>query len=274
MTFGSIVEYKEPEVIIEEIKDRFDEAEVNLDKREEGSNNEIQNKIWVKLNKSNIKDFLSFIKESYHYPNFTAIVGNDEGNKIAIRYHLSIYYEKKHSEISIMLQIDVEKENLKLPTITGKIPGALTAEREIQEMFGIEIEDIPDDRHIYLPYSQPENEYPWRKDDKGPEMTDLYDKQKNAGENLNLYSKQKIESYEEKEEEADEGEEEMEKRKYVIDPDVCVGCTQCVSECPVDAISGESGQPHKIDRAICIACGACAEVCPVDAISKEGEDDE
>ncbi len=54
---------------------------------------------------------------------------------------------------------------------------------------------------------------------------------------------------------------------YVIDSDTCVGCTQCVSECPVDAISGQSGESHEIDEDECIACGACEDVCPVDAIS-------
>ncbi len=54
---------------------------------------------------------------------------------------------------------------------------------------------------------------------------------------------------------------------YKIDADTCVGCGQCVSECPADAISGEQGKTHEIDAETCIVCGACAETCPVDAIS-------
>lgn len=48
--------------------------------------------------------------------------------------------------------------------------------------------------------------------------------------------------------------------------DVCIGCTTCSQECPVDAIEGESGSQHVIDQKICIKCGTCKEVCPVDAI--------
>ena len=53
---------------------------------------------------------------------------------------------------------------------------------------------------------------------------------------------------------------------YWIDKDICIGCTACVNECPVDAISGERKEPHVIDEDVCISCGACAEICPVDAI--------
>src|SRR6056297_3448014 len=54
---------------------------------------------------------------------------------------------------------------------------------------------------------------------------------------------------------------------YVIDQNTCIGCTQCVDVCPVDAISGEVKEPHEIDPEICIVCGSCEPVCPVDAIS-------
>ncbi len=57
---------------------------------------------------------------------------------------------------------------------------------------------------------------------------------------------------------------------YLIDPQTCIGCAQCVEVCPVDAITGEFREPHEIDLALCTACGACAEVCPVDAISPIG----
>jgi len=54
---------------------------------------------------------------------------------------------------------------------------------------------------------------------------------------------------------------------YVIDPEVCIGCTKCVNVCPVDAISGQVKEPHEIDPETCIICGSCEPVCPVDAIS-------
>lgn len=53
---------------------------------------------------------------------------------------------------------------------------------------------------------------------------------------------------------------------YSIDSDKCRGCTLCARNCPVDAISGEKGQPHVIDASACIKCGTCKQNCRFDAI--------
>jgi len=53
-----------------------------------------------------------------------------------------------------------------------------------------------------------------------------------------------------------------------INPELCKGCGICKRQCPVNAITGEVKQAHKIDPAICIKCGACVSKCPFKAISK------
>jgi len=50
-----------------------------------------------------------------------------------------------------------------------------------------------------------------------------------------------------------------------IDPDVCIDCGACMSECPSSAIRQESGR-YVIDSAKCVGCGTCQGVCPVEAI--------
>ncbi len=57
--------------------------------------------------------------------------------------------------------------------------------------------------------------------------------------------------------------------RYRIDPAKCIGCTLCVRQCPVGAISGERRQAHTIRDEACVRCGQCIGVCPVQAISVE-----
>lgn len=55
-------------------------------------------------------------------------------------------------------------------------------------------------------------------------------------------------------------------RTFVINPDLCQGCTKCARNCPVNAISGEKKKPHTIDPKKCIKCGTCKDNCKFDAI--------
>ena len=52
-----------------------------------------------------------------------------------------------------------------------------------------------------------------------------------------------------------------------VDETKCIGCDTCMGYCPTGAITGETGEPHKIvDAAACINCGQCLTHCPVSAI--------
>ncbi len=46
----------------------------------------------------------------------------------------------------------------------------------------------------------------------------------------------------------------------------CIGCTQCLDACPVDAIIGAAGRMHTVFAAWCTGCALCVPVCPTDCI--------
>ena len=53
----------------------------------------------------------------------------------------------------------------------------------------------------------------------------------------------------------------------VIDEDVCIGCTQCILACPVDAIVGAAKLMHTVIASWCTGCELCIAPCPVDCIA-------
>ena len=54
--------------------------------------------------------------------------------------------------------------------------------------------------------------------------------------------------------------------KAIIREDECIGCTKCISACPVDAIIGSGKLMHSILTNLCTGCELCIPPCPVDCI--------
>jgi ferredoxin len=56
-----------------------------------------------------------------------------------------------------------------------------------------------------------------------------------------------------------------------VNQDLCVGCSICVDECPVEAITQEESRKAIINEDKCIRCGKCHEICPQDAVRHDSE---
>jgi len=54
--------------------------------------------------------------------------------------------------------------------------------------------------------------------------------------------------------------------RYTISRHDCTGCHACYGACPVQAVSGDRKQPHRIDQRLCIKCDTCRQVCKFDAV--------
>ena len=124
--------------------------------------------LWVEVKKSAFRAAVEHICHLQKYPHLAIISSSDLGAEVELIYHFTIYYGHHLEELSLGLRVKLPKSDLKIPTITDLIPGALFTERETQEMMGVEVVGIPDKRRLFLPEDFPEGAYPWRKDEKGP----------------------------------------------------------------------------------------------------------
>ena len=55
---------------------------------------------------------------------------------------------------------------------------------------------------------------------------------------------------------------------FKVNKDICIGCGQCVKDCPTRTISMVDGKAE-IDNSRCIKCGHCVAICPVAAVSTD-----
>jgi Ni,Fe-hydrogenase III component G len=64
----------------------------------------------------------------------------------------------------LTLRVRVPREQAAVPSICAPFPYASVFERELREMFGLEVLQTPDPTRLFLPDDWPEGVYPLRKD--------------------------------------------------------------------------------------------------------------
>ena len=159
-----------PEQIIKSFKDEFKTKikHAEIKKQSAGSKKNETVNIWMKVDKTAFKPVVKHLC-SLSFPHLAVVSGNDLGKTIELIYHFTINYAERLGEITFNLSVELPKSKPELETICDLIPGALITEREKQEMLGVKIKGIPDDRRLFLPDDFPKNVYPWRRDEKGLE---------------------------------------------------------------------------------------------------------
>ena len=168
---------------IEEAKQKFESMgyETWITQRMAGVKNKVARKtLWVRLPKEKIRETMKIFKDmAKQYPHFSIISATDLGEKIELNYHFTLGYGGRLEEYVITFKINLPKNDLKIDSIADIFPAVIYSEREIKEMMGVEILNIPDGRHMYLTKDFPDGIYPWRRDEHGVKETNkLYERWK------------------------------------------------------------------------------------------------
>ncbi|MCL5674688.1 MAG: NADH-quinone oxidoreductase subunit C [Candidatus Omnitrophica bacterium] len=121
------------------------------------SANPSKRRIFIKVLPENLPDTIQILKEKTGFTHLSTITGVDKGETFEILYH----FANKIAVLTVRTEVPAGKPEIK--TITKIIPGAILYERELQDMFGIKVMEIPDPRPLILPDGWPEGNYPLRK---------------------------------------------------------------------------------------------------------------
>ncbi len=133
--------------ISSEAKDKIQEATLAAPRR-----------INVKVEREHLNAVLSYLKGQLGITHLGTISGVDLGDHFEVIYHLS------SDAVTVNVRILTPRSDPKIPSVCGVIPGAILYERELQDMFGLVVENIPDPRPLLLADDWPAGEYPLRKD--------------------------------------------------------------------------------------------------------------
>jgi membrane-bound hydrogenase subunit beta len=125
--------------------------------------------LWLDVKRDGFLTAVKHLCRLQENPHFTVIAPVDRGDTVDLQYHFSLFYGQHLKAIALIIRVTLPKTDLSIPTITDLIPGAIFSEREVQEMMGVRVEGIPDDRRLFIPEDFPKGVYPWRRDETGPE---------------------------------------------------------------------------------------------------------
>jgi NADH:ubiquinone oxidoreductase subunit C len=89
-----------------------------------------------------------------------AITGLDLGLEESA---LEVLYHFCEGAAVLTLRVRTPYSVASVPSVCGLIPSATFFERELHEMFGIEVVDTPNDDYLFLPETWPEGVFPLRK---------------------------------------------------------------------------------------------------------------
>lgn len=139
------------ESIIKKVKESLGDAAGEI-------TNPAPRRIFVKVKPADIEKTVKILKETLGFSHLSTISGVDKAENFELLYHLA------NESAALTVRTEVPRNDPKINTITGVIPGAILYERELQDMFGISVENIPDKRPLLLPDDWKQGDYPLRKD--------------------------------------------------------------------------------------------------------------
>jgi Ni,Fe-hydrogenase III component G len=118
-----------------------------------------QRRLWVQVPMDQLHPVLLHAKDQLGFGMLCTITGTDEGDTLGLLYHMA-----SDNGIVLTLMTNAPKDGAGPATVTPYFPTAELSEREVIDLLGVRIQNMPDGPRYPLPDGWPEGQYPLRKD--------------------------------------------------------------------------------------------------------------
>ena len=123
--------------------------------------------LWIEVPRSRFMEVVEFLG-TLDFPHFHIISGNDEGEKVMLNYHFSLYRAADfEAQVGVSVKVRLSKEMLSMPSLWPMIPGVEYSEREILELYGVDFVGLQNKNLVFLPEDWDRSVFPKRRDETG-----------------------------------------------------------------------------------------------------------
>ena len=123
---------------------------------------EFRDEVHLFVTAEQIVDVLTLLRDEYKFELLSALTATDYWPQETPRFHVIYQLSSIEKNITLQIRVTVNGSSPKVPTVTGIYKVANWRERELLDMFGVEVEGHPDPRRILMP--EDSEGHPLRKD--------------------------------------------------------------------------------------------------------------
>lgn len=127
-----------------------------------------ERRILIDVDLQNFWPVFDYLRETLGFNELSTITGLDEIQSFGIIYHIH-----RAGKIVVNLKTHTSHDNPKISSISKIFPAADQYERELMDLFGIEVEGLPEGHRYPLPDVWPKGDHPLRKDWKMSELLEV-----------------------------------------------------------------------------------------------------
>ena len=112
---------------------------------------EFRGEVHIFVPAAKIVDSLLFLRDEHEFSLLSVLTAIDYWPQDRPRFHVVYQLTSLTQNLLLQLRVPLDDANAKVPTVTVAFETANWRERELFDMFGIEVEGHPDPRRILMP---------------------------------------------------------------------------------------------------------------------------